>query len=205
MRVLNELVRTRRPSGLWQAVPVNERDDVELAELSALIHERNALDARLGRLLDRPATTGHIGEWIAARIFDIELELAANAAGIDGRFTPGLLAGRTVNVKTYGKQEGLLDMKSTAPLDYYLVLSGPKSAAVSSRGALRPFCIDGVYLFDAHRLRTALGERGIKFSEATSVRAVHWDEAEIYPRSRNPLLVVTEAQQRQLAMFGSDT
>lgn len=181
---------------------MDERDDVELAELAALLCERNALDVRVGRLLDRPVTTGHLGEWIAARIFDIELETAANAAGIDGHFTTGELAGRTVNVKTYGKREGLLDMKSTAPLDYYLVLTGPKAAAVSSRGTLRPLCIDSVYLFDARRLRIELGERGVKFSEATSVRAVHWDDAEIYPRPNNPLLVVSEAQRRQLAMFG---
>ena len=31
--------------------------------------------------------TGSIGEWIAARIFDIELETAANVAGYDGHFT----------------------------------------------------------------------------------------------------------------------
>jgi Resolvase, N terminal domain len=131
-------------------------------------------------------------------------EAAANAAGYDGHFTAGALAGRTVNVKTYGKREGLLDMKSSSPLDYYLVFTGPKAAAASSRGTLRPFCIDAVYLFDAHRLRIDLGERGIKFSEATSVRAVHWDEAEIYPRPNNPLLVVSDAQQRQLAMFRGD-
>jgi hypothetical protein len=96
-------------------------------------------------------------------------------------------------------------MKSTAPLDYYLVFTGPKAAAVSSRGTLRPFCIDAVYLLDAHRLRIQLGERGVKFSEATSVRSAHWDEAEIYPRSNNPHLVVSEVQRRQLAMFcGSD-
>lgn len=93
-------------------------------------------------------------------------------------------------------------MKSAAPPDYYLVFTGPKSAAVSSRGTLRPFCIDAVYLFDARRLRIELGERGVKFSEATSVRGAYWDEAELYPRSNNPLLVVTEAQRRQLAMFG---
>lgn len=183
---------------------MNARDDVELAELAALLRERNALDARLGRLLDRPASTGHIGEWIAARIFDIQLETAANAAGIDGHFTTGPLAAQTVNVKTYGKREGLLDMKSTAPLDYYLVFTGPKAAAASSRGALRPFCIDAVYLFDAARLRIDLGKRGVKFSEATSVRAVHWDEAEVYPRPNSPLLVVNESQRRQLAMFLGD-
>lgn len=181
-----------------------DREDVELAELAAMLRERNALDARLGRLLERPAIPGHIGEWIAARIFDIELETAANAAGYDGHFTTGELSGRTVNVKTYGKREGLLDMKSTAPLDYYLVLAGPKAAAATSRGGFRPFCIDGVYLFDAHRLRTDLTARGIKFSEATSVRTLHWDEAEIYPRANNSSLVVTEGQRRQLQLFASE-
>jgi hypothetical protein len=48
---------------------MTERHGVELAELATLLHERNALDARLGRLLNRPVNTGHIGEWIAARIF----------------------------------------------------------------------------------------------------------------------------------------
>ncbi|MGA9675080.1 MAG: hypothetical protein WBR28_07475 [Mycobacterium sp.] len=57
---------------------------------------------------------------------------------------------------------------------------------------VRPFRIDAVYLFDAHRLRIDLGERGVNFSEATSVRAAHWDEAEIYPRPKNPRLIVSE-------------
>jgi hypothetical protein len=33
---------------------IDDREDVELAELAALLRERNAVDARLGRLLDRP-------------------------------------------------------------------------------------------------------------------------------------------------------
>jgi hypothetical protein len=183
---------------------MDEREDTELAELAALLRERNALEARLGRLLDRPASTGHIGEWIAARIFDIELETAANTAGYDGHFTGGAVAGQTVNVKAYGKREGMLDINPNAPLDYYLVFTGPKptkEALISTRGTLRPFCIDAVYLFDAHRLHTELQERGVKVGIATSVRATHWEQAEIYPRSNNQLLVVGEAQRRQLAMF----
>jgi hypothetical protein len=183
---------------------VDERDDVELAELAALLRERNALDARLGRLLDRPALVGHIGEWIAARVFDIELEHSANAAGYDGHFTTGLLAGRTVNVKMYGKRENVLDVNPTAPVDHYLVFTGPKSAGLSSRGALRPFCIESVYLFDAERLHTELLERGVKLGVASSVRAVQWDAAEIYPRSRNQDLVVSEPQRRKSAMFAGD-
>jgi hypothetical protein len=186
---------------------MEKREDTELAELAVLLRERNALDARLGRLLDRPVHTGHIGEWIAARVFDIELEAAANVAGYDEHFTSGALIGQTVNVKAYGKSEGLLDINPHAPLDYYLVFTGPKptkEALISTRGTLRPFCIDAVYLFDAHRLHTELQERGVKLGIATSVRAVHWEQAEIHPRASNPLLVVSEAQRRQLAMFACD-
>jgi hypothetical protein len=115
---------------------MDECEDAELAELAALLRECNALDARLGRLLNRPVNTGSIGEWIAARIFDIELEAAAKVAGYDGHFTTGALAGRTVNVKAYHKREGILDINLNAPLDYYLVpcLHGPKGAPASSRG-----------------------------------------------------------------------
>jgi hypothetical protein len=44
-------------------------------------------------------TSGHLGEWLAAQVFDIELEVTAAAAGIDGRFRSGPLPGRTVNIR----------------------------------------------------------------------------------------------------------
>jgi hypothetical protein len=186
---------------------MDQREDAELAELAALLRERNALDARLGRLLDRPASTGHIGEWIAARIFDIQLETAANIAGYDGHFTRGALAGQTVNVKAYGKREGILDINPHVPLDYYLVFTGPKpskEALISSRGTVRPFCIDAVYLFGALRLHAELQARGVKVGIATSVRAVHWEQAEIYPRSNNSLLPVSDRQRSQLELFACE-
>jgi hypothetical protein len=34
---------------------------------------------------------GHLGEWIAAQVFDIELETSASRAAIDGRFKTGSL------------------------------------------------------------------------------------------------------------------
>lgn len=180
---------------------MDKSEDAELAELAALLRERNALDARLGRLLDRPVNTGSIGEWIAARVFEIKLEAAANAAGYDGHFTTGALAGRTVNVKAYTKLEGMLDINPNVPLDYYLVFTGAKGTLASSRGTLRPFCIDAVFMFDTHRLHAELGERGVKIGIATSVRRAQWDAAEIYPRSSNPLLEVSDAQRRLLRMF----
>ena len=62
-----------------------------------------------GRLLNRLVNTGSIGEWIASRIFDVELESAANVAGCDGHFTTGALAGRTVNVKASGRCQKLTE------------------------------------------------------------------------------------------------
>jgi hypothetical protein len=109
-----------------------------LARAAALLRERNAFDAELARLIQRPMTSGHLGEWITAQVFDIELEASAAAAGIDGRFRPGPSQGRTVNIRWYLKREGLLDTTESTALDYYLVLTGPPSAAASSRGTTRP-------------------------------------------------------------------
>jgi len=40
-------------------------------------------------------------------------------------------------------------MSESSVLDYYLVLTGPRSAALTSRGGTRPRRIDHVYLFHA--------------------------------------------------------
>ena len=124
-----------------------------LARAAALLRERNAIDGELAQLIQRPMTSGHLGEWIAAQVFDIELEASAVAAAIDGRFRCGRLQGRTVNIKWYLKREGLLDTTKSTALDYYLVLTGPQSVAVSSRATTRPWCIEAVFLFDARQHR----------------------------------------------------
>ena len=98
----------------------------------------------------------------------------------------------------------MLDINPNAPLDYYLVLTGAPSALASSRGTLRPFCIQTVFLFDAHRLHAELQDRGVKIGIATSVRKAQWELAEVFPRSNNPLLVLTQAQRRQLEIFACD-
>ena len=48
-------------------------------------------------LVGRPALIGHLGEYIASRIFDIELEPTAVSKGVDGRFTKGKLSGKRGN------------------------------------------------------------------------------------------------------------
>jgi hypothetical protein len=172
-----------------------------LAQVAALLRERNEIDAELARLMHRPMTSGHLGEWIAAQVFDIELEASAVAAGIDGRFRSGPLQGRIVNIKWYLKREGVLDTTESTALDYYLVLTGPRSPAVSSRGATRPWCIEAVYLFEARQLRSEQIARGVKRRVASSVLRQQWDAAEIYPSATNTQLAVTPTQAEQLRLF----
>jgi hypothetical protein len=171
------------------------------AQVAALLRERNVIDVELARLINRPMTSGHLGEWIAAQIFDIELEASAVAVGIDGRFRSGPLQGRTVNIKWYLKREGLLDMTDSAALDYYLVLTGPRSPAVTSLGTTRPWCIEAVYLFQARQLRSEQITRGVKRGIASSVTRQQWEAAEIYPSATNTHLSVTTRQAEQLKLF----
>ena len=83
--------------------------DESLDRVGALLHDRNAIDASISEVINRPVTAGHLGEWIASRIFDIALQDNAAAENIDGYFRSGPLRDRTVNVKWYMKRTGLLD------------------------------------------------------------------------------------------------
>lgn len=175
-------------------------DTTDLAELAALFRRRNILDQQIGRLINRPMTAGHAGEWIASRIFDIELEPSAAAKAIDGRFRAGALAGNSVNVKWYLKREGLLDMTEAVELDYYLVLTGPKATGSDVR-TVRAWRIDAVYLFDAQQLLTEQRARGVRVGVASGVLDSQWLAAEIYPTPRNPALPLTHQQRHLLAQF----
>lgn len=173
-----------------------------LERLAALIRSKNAIDAEIAAILGRPAQIGHAGDYIAATIFGIALERSAANRGFDGRFADGALAGKTVNVKWYGKNEGLLDLNASHPPDFYLVFTGPRSAPASSRGATRPWVIASVFLFDAHALLREARERGVQVGVATSLRLRSWDLAEIYPAQRNQALLLSDAQRRELSLFG---
>jgi len=71
-------------------------------------------------------------------------------------------------------------------LDYYLVLTGPRSALLTSRGGTRPWRIDHVYLFHAPTLLAEQQSRGVKAGVAASVRKRQWESAEIYPDPEQP-------------------
>jgi hypothetical protein len=175
-------------------------DDDVLAELAGLLAARNDLDRKIGALIGRPMTAGHLGEFIASRVFGIEPEGSASAKAIDGRFTTGSLAGRTVNIKWYLKREGLLDLTLSNHLDHYLVLTGPASAAASSRGRVRPWVIANVYLFDAQAVREDLIARGRRVGVASSVRAAEWAAAEAFLRQHR-LLPLSYEQRQALTLF----
>ena len=175
----------------------------DLTRLAELIKKRNLLEIEITALIGRPAAIGHIGEYIASRVFHIALETSASYKSIDGRFIDGSLMARTINIKWYGRLEGLLDITPNALPDYYLVLTGLKSGAMSSRGQVRPWTIEQVFLFEAQPLVDDLKRGGVKIGIATSVRQHLWAKAEIYPKSSNPTLILTEAQCKALALFRS--
>lgn len=176
-------------------------DTRALERVADLIARRNDADAEIAAITGRPVAAGHLGEWVAAEVFGIDLEASAVARAIDGRFTSGPLAGRTVNIKWYGKREGLLDMTEDPGLNYYLVLTGPRGTAASSRGTTRPMLIDAVYLFDVRSLLETLRGRRVKIGVATSVIASLWDNAELFPEQRNFTIPISREQEAALAMF----
>ena len=178
---------------------MTERD--ELKSLASLIKERNGVEGKIAGIIDRPAHPGHIGEFVASKIFNIELPESAVNKGSDGYFREGSLAGKSVNIKKYSLSQGILDIRPDALPDCYLVLAGPKTPPASSRGTIQPWTIASVFLFDAYVLMQRLKERAVKIGIATSVRQELWREAEIYPSFNNPTLQLTETQVEMLAMF----
>jgi hypothetical protein len=112
------------------------------------------------------------------------------------------LAGKTVSIKWYAKQEGILDIRPDALPDYYLVLAGPETAPASSRGSVRPWLIESVYLFQAAALVQSLKQRRVKMGVATSVASPMWADAEVYPEQHKRVLVLTEEQRHMLSLFG---
>jgi hypothetical protein len=70
-----------------------------MRRIAELLRDRNLIDEEIAAITNRPMTSGHLGEWIAAQVFDIELEPSATATAIDGRFRSGPLQGQTVNIK----------------------------------------------------------------------------------------------------------
>lgn len=177
--------------------------DEELQKIARLIRERNSLDEQIAGLINRPMSIGNLGEYIASKIFQIQLMKSGSAKAIDGHFELGPLKDRSVNIKWYAKKEGLLDLPGLkSPFaDFYLVLTGPRIRSKTSNSWNRPWLLDSVYLFDGLRLRESLEVRGVAIGIATSLRSDDWEQAEIWPRAINPTLPLSSKQTRLLKHF----
>ena len=101
----------------------------------------------------------------------------------------------------YGKREGLLDIRPEYPPDYYLVLTGPQSTAMGSKGNTRPWVVNEVFLFEAQPLINRLCERGVKLGVATSVVTAEWESARIYPVASSSPLELTRVQEDHIRFF----
>jgi hypothetical protein len=176
-------------------------DDIH--RLAQLISQRNSIDADFSALIGRPATQGHIGEFIASRIFDIQLMDSATNKVIDGHFRSGPLAGKSVDIKLYGKQEAIFDVSQAGQPDYLLVLTGPVVQPSSSRGQSRLLVINHVYLFNGPELAADIRRRGVKSGVATSVPSRLWEAAEIYPTQRSAYLALTSSQRSLIELFAA--
>jgi hypothetical protein len=175
----------------------------ELFLLSKLIKERNKIEKQITSIIDRPGMLGHIGEFIASKIFNIELEESANAKGIDGCFNNNSLKLRTVNIKWYTKDQRMLDINPNRLPDYYLVLVGTEDRVLgTSKGKVAPWLINKVYLFYSKKLMETLKARGVKIGVATSITKDFWNEGEIYPMSKNKELILTDKERNLLKYFG---
>ncbi|GAA1795962.1 hypothetical protein HC028_23205 [Planosporangium flavigriseum] len=172
----------------------------DLHSLAELLRVRDEAEARIAEVTGRSARQGDVGEFIASRVFDIELAATATQAGHDGVFRSGPLMGRTVNIKTYGDAFTGIDI-SPHPCDYYLVLSGPRRPAGTVRH--HQWQISEAFLFDTARLRALLTERDVKIGMATSVRKSDLEAVRVFPEpGPNSPLLLTPEQAALLALFG---
>jgi len=167
----------------------------DLDRLAELIRIKNDADLAIAQLIGRPCAPGNTGEFVAARVFGIELMRSGSHPGYDGIFRDGPLAGQTVNIKTYSRHESVLDI-SAHPCDYYLVLTGP----VGQERNL-PWVIESVFLFALDHLLADLSQRGVKIGIATSVRKADWEAARIFPPGPASPLQLSEPQLTWLRLF----
>ncbi len=171
-----------------------------LVALANAVRGKNAADRGVARLIGMPALPGHFGEFVAAQIFDIELHPSASHPGSDGVFRTGELGGKRVDIKYTTKHDRLLNMKKVSGPDYYLVLTGPKGKAESSRRKALPWVIESVFLFEAEYL---LRKLTVRIGTATSVKNKFWNEAEIYPGNGSTPFTLTPHQRDRLRRFAA--
>jgi hypothetical protein len=166
--------------------------------LASLVKSRNTIDGKIADLIGRSAQINHVGEYIAASIFNIVFEEEGKLRGYDGRFVQGPLAGSTVDVQWRLRHDGLLNIRLDAYPDYYFILTGPENAQSTLAS---PWSIAFAFLFPAQELLNALKERGVQIGSGTSVTGPLWERAEIYPVPRNVRFVLSDEERKMLFLF----
>ena len=174
-----------------------------MERLARLLNDRNSIDKEIREIIGRPALTGHIGECIAAEIFNIALSASASASekSLDGYFQSGVLAGKSVNIKYYTARGRILDLTPNSLPDYYLVMMGSSVPKESSRNITYPSDIASVHLFESSSLIHALKERKVKIGIATSVAKHIWDAEELYPDQSTNHLKLSQEQIQKISLF----
>lgn len=173
-----------------------------LSRLAELLRARNTVESNIANLLDTTVNLSTVGQFIAANIFHIRLISSAQHHEFAGIFSHEPLTGKTVDVQWYPRREGSMHIHSDPPPDYYLVLAGPKQESSTTRALVNPWLITSVHLFDGHTLLNVVRERGVQIGSRTSVISQLWEQAEIFPTQRNPLLPLTSEQCQLLQLFG---
>ncbi len=65
-----------------------------IKDLANLISKKNIMDTGISKIIKRPTEKGHVGEYIASQIFDIELSDSATNKGSHGYFRTGNLSNK---------------------------------------------------------------------------------------------------------------
>lgn len=171
----------------------------DLERLAGLIRTRNQWEREVAAIAGRPALISHLGEFIAARIFNIRLDSSAGHKASDGVFADGPLAGAGVNIRWYSRHESRLDLAPGYP-DYYLVLAGPKPTPEDEHALTRAWLVEAVYLFSSARLLDQLKDSPLEI--VTLLPPQLWQAAELYPAQRCPDYVLSDDQCAWLKLFG---
>ena len=173
-----------------------------LKQLSSLLVRRNAIDEKITALIGRPAIRGHVGEWIAQEIFKVKAGKIRESEGLR-RPVYRRSAGRTDGECEVVRQaRGAARHQSSQRPGQYLVLTGPKAEATTSKGQTRPLVITEVFLFDASALVEQFKVQKRRLGVAASVRQHEWKTARVYPKAApGARLTLTDAQREALKLF----
>lgn len=179
-------------------------DEAELRQMAGLLRARNAIDDVIATITDRPVNPGHLGEWIAARIFPSN----SSSRPLPGPSTAAF--DRSCRGRG-GEREVVRQARGCAGHDGAFVSRLLPRADRSALGRTHltryhPPTHDRVGLpFPAAKLAETIRDTGLKLGIATSVRNALWDAAEVYPEQCNPELPLSPQQRHLLALFSGAT